>query len=135
MQITHHFHVNEFLCRDGTPYPSEWINDRLRPLCLDLEVLRDALGAHPLYISSGYRTYDYNKAIDGAAKSQHVDGRAVDLFSAGRSIDYVQTIARRLLTTGTFHHITTLGLYPTFLHLDTRPSTRHLIFKGKRVAN
>jgi uncharacterized protein YcbK (DUF882 family) len=135
MRLTHHFHLNEFQCRDGTPYPAEWINDRLRLLCLDLETLRTALGGKPLYISSGYRTADYNRAIGGARRSQHVEGRAVDLFSPSVSVDRLQTTARRLILTGDFHVIRTLGLYPTFTHLDMRLRSTLLVFHGTRVAN
>lgn len=39
--------------------------------------VRDLLGC-PIFISSGYRCTDLNKAIGGAANSQHVQGLAAD---------------------------------------------------------
>lgn len=55
MQVTEHFNLAEFHCKDGTPYPSEWIEKRLKPLCEALEKIRDKTHA-PLQIVSAYRT-------------------------------------------------------------------------------
>jgi hypothetical protein len=51
--VTRHFAVEEFHCHDGTPYPSVWIDERLRPLCSALEALREELGgrAMPAYLT------------------------------------------------------------------------------------
>ena len=40
--------------------------------------LREAFGC-PIYVSSGYRHPDLNRAIGGAKRSQHMEGRALDL--------------------------------------------------------
>ena len=40
--------------------------------------LRDAFKC-PIYVSSGYRSADLNVAIGGSVRSQHVEGRALDL--------------------------------------------------------
>ena len=40
--------------------------------------LRDGLGV-PIYVSSGYRSPDLNRAIGGSKRSQHMEGRALDL--------------------------------------------------------
>ncbi len=41
----------------------------------------------PIYISSGYRSKDLNKAIKGSATSQHCKGEALDLDVDGHSHD------------------------------------------------
>ena len=41
----------------------------------------------PIYISSGYRSKDLNKAINGSATSQHCKGEALDLDVDGHSHD------------------------------------------------
>ena len=43
-----------------------------------LDPLREAYGA-PIIVTSGYRCEKLNKAVGGAASSQHVKGEAVDI--------------------------------------------------------
>jgi hypothetical protein len=40
--------------------------------------------AKPIFISSGYRSAELNKAIGGAASSQHCSGEAIDIDMDGR---------------------------------------------------
>jgi hypothetical protein len=69
-RITDHFTLSEFTCKDGTPYPDQWINDRLTPLCQMLEVIRAACGGHSVTVLCGYRTPTYNEKLrHGFAKS------------------------------------------------------------------
>ena len=42
-----------------------------------IQPMRDALG--PIRITSGYRSPQLNRAIGGSSKSQHCEGRAIDL--------------------------------------------------------
>lgn len=51
--------------------------------------LRDALGK-PIKITSGYREKTYNKAIGGASKSLHIDGKASDKVVEGMKPKKVQ---------------------------------------------
>ena len=63
---------------DNTP-DDEWIIENLRAIASDIfQPLRDAFGT-PIYVSSGYRSEALNKAIGGAKRSQHIQGRALDL--------------------------------------------------------
>lgn len=131
-RITHNFSMEEFACRDGTPYPSEWVPHRLRPLCLDLEVIRGHIGG-PLYITSGYRTPDYNAAIRGARRSQHLEGRAADIFSPASNAQHLSRVIHGLYRRGEFNHIHAIGSYPTFVHVDVRPSSRLVTWGGSRI--
>lgn len=45
-----------------------------------LDPLREAYG-HPIIVTSGYRCEKLNKAVGGAASSQHVKGEAADIRS------------------------------------------------------
>lgn len=45
-----------------------------------LDPLREAYGK-PIVVSSGYRSPKLNKAVGGAAKSQHVTGQAADIHT------------------------------------------------------
>lgn len=131
-KITHNFSLEEFACRDGEAYPSGWVTDRLRPLCLDLEIIRESLSG-PIYITSGYRTPDYNAAIGGARFSQHIQGRAADIYLPEVPAYRVQKIVRGLLQRDELHHIKGLGYYPSFTHVDIRPSPRLVVWNGSRI--
>lgn len=91
MQITTHFSLAEFtrsesakrhgVSNDPTPEHLE----NIKILCEKvLEPLREHFG-HPLNISSGYRSKTLNYFIGGTLKSQHLEGKAVDLDLDGTS--------------------------------------------------
>ncbi len=122
MIITPNFNSSEFFCHDGTSYPDIWIEERLKPLCEALEVIRTATGG-PLHILSGYRTPEHNKKVGGKAHSQHLEGRAADI--ASRKMDakalakiILFLIANKKLLDGG------LGSYNGFVHYDLGPSRR-----------
>ena len=59
--------------------PDEWTKENLRQVAINVfQPVRDALGC-PVFVSSGYRSADLNTAIGGSRRSQHVEGRALDL--------------------------------------------------------
>jgi len=59
--------------------PDEWTTENLRQVAINIfQPLREAFGC-PIYVSSGYRSAELNTAIGGSARSQHVEGRALDL--------------------------------------------------------
>lgn len=123
MQITSHFDLEEFHCRDGTPYPKEWIKSRLLSLCKQLEIIREHFGNKPMVISSGYRTNSYNRKINGARRSQHLLGKAADFKVKGLSPRKVALEIRELIRQNNLS-ITGLGSYKTFTHVDIRDSNR-----------
>lgn len=62
--------------------PSFAIINNLRALCEKvLQPARTALGI-PLTITSGYRSQQLNKAVNGASASQHMNGEAADIVCA-----------------------------------------------------
>lgn len=84
-----------------------------------LQRLRDALGK-PINITSGYRSYGYNKRLYEArgktpTKSQHISGRAVDINVAGLS--GLQLAKEAIKACGCDIAI---GLARTYIHLDVR---------------
>lgn len=125
--ISQHLSLDEFACHDGTPYPAEWIAERLTPLCTVLEAVREGCGARPITILSGYRTPVHNaelRAADGsgtgvASQSQHLYGRAADIRVEGMAPSDVHQVvltlyrARRIVIGG-------LGIYPGWVHVDIR---------------
>tara|TARA_R100000458_G_scaffold57116_1_gene62811 strand:+ start:270 stop:749 length:480 start_codon:yes stop_codon:yes gene_type:complete len=63
---------------NNTP-DDEWVIENLKAIAEHVfQPLRDAFGC-PIYVSSGYRGPELNRAIGGAKRSQHMEGRALDL--------------------------------------------------------
>lgn len=59
--------------------PDDWTTENLRQVAINIfQPLRDAFKC-PIYVSSGYRSPELNTAIGGSVRSQHVEGRALDL--------------------------------------------------------
>lgn len=57
----------------------EWIVENLKALAEHIfQPCRDHFGC-PIYVSSGYRSPELNRAIGGSKRSQHMEGRALDL--------------------------------------------------------
>ena len=87
--------------------------DLLHRICGALET------ASPLQVISGYRSSISNRLLlrygrGVAARSLHLEGRAVDIRLADRTIDHIRRAAVRL-------HAGGVGYYPQadFVHLDT----------------
>lgn len=78
-RVSEHLSLAELGCKDGTPYPILVNGLAAESLGVVFELVRAALGGHPLRINSAYRTPEYNKMVGGAANSQHVAGNAIDL--------------------------------------------------------
>ena len=91
--------------------PDENVADNIRALVFNvLQPLRDACG-HPLRVNSGYRSMVLNKAVKGAANSQHTRGEAADIHE-----DNPFTLAWLVLHIGL--PFDQLILYDTFIHLS-----------------
>ena len=59
--------------------PDEWVKENLKQIAEHVfQPLRNHF-RRPIYVSSGYRSADLNTAIGGSVRSQHVEGRALDL--------------------------------------------------------
>tara|TARA_B100000900_G_scaffold413524_1_gene437721 strand:- start:6 stop:485 length:480 start_codon:yes stop_codon:yes gene_type:complete len=57
----------------------EWVVENLKSLAEHVfQPCRDHFGC-AIYVSSGYRSPDLNRAIGGSKRSQHMEGRALDL--------------------------------------------------------
>lgn len=59
--------------------PDDWVTENLRQIAINVfQPLRDAFKC-PIYVSSGYRSPELNKALNGSPRSAHMEGRALDL--------------------------------------------------------
>jgi uncharacterized protein YcbK (DUF882 family) len=73
-----------------------------------LQELREKIG--PIKISSGYRCEKHNKRVGGSPKSRHLVGDATDIITNYNPAELVKLCQQ----------FTGLGLYDTFIHLDSR---------------
>lgn len=93
------------------PAASLWPN--IIPTVRIAQEARDYFG-EPLYVNSGYRDRAYNRAV-GSTSSRHVGFYALDVRFARTSTqdlyDWLEAHPRA--------NETGLGLYPTFVHMDT----------------
>ena len=63
---------------NNTP-DDEWTVENLKGIAEEVfQPIREAFKC-PIYVSSGYRSEELNRAIGGSVRSQHVQGRALDL--------------------------------------------------------
>lgn len=59
--------------------PNAWQKESLKTIANEIfQPLRDSLST-PIFVSSGFRSLRLNRAIGGAATSQHCKGQALDL--------------------------------------------------------
>ncbi len=122
----------ELGCRDGTPYPERWRRSRALVLARVFQRIRLEVGG-PIRVNSAYRTREYNARVGGSRNSQHVEGRALDLavprkLTLDEFREIVLEVARRPSSL-----LRGVGVYPSFIHIDTRPSPRLVRWQGKRV--
>ena len=108
-QLSAHFRVREFACRDGSD--AVLVAPRL---VMVLESIRTHFGV-PVTVSSGYRTPQYNAKVDGAAHSQHCYGMAADIVVKGQTPETVAAYARQLMPDWGG-----VGVYKSFTHVDVR---------------
>lgn len=79
-----------------------------------LETLREKIG-EPIYINSGYRTPEHNKAVGGSTLSYHMYGMAADIWADKHTPKQLYTILDEML-----EGWGGLELHDTFVHVDTR---------------
>ncbi len=69
----------------------------------------------PFFVTSGYRTPEYNRTLEGAARnSMHLYGKAADLIFPDLPVSYLGKLAQHYTAGG-------VGFYPSsgFVHVDT----------------
>ena len=105
--ISKNFNRSEFACKCGCGFDTVDT-----ALIIVMQSIRDRFGA--LAVSSGCRCASHNKSVGGAAKSQHLLGRAADIrplsATAKEVADWVKSNFPKV----------SCGEYSTFVHIDTR---------------
>jgi len=115
-RLSEHFEVREFACLDGSD--PVFVDTKLVDI---LEKIRTHF-RKPLVITSAYRTAAHNKAVGGAAYSQHCYGRAADIRAAGVTVEQLAAYAETLLpdTGGIGRYPVRSGRPTGWVHVDVR---------------
>lgn len=103
------FTLEEFKCHHCGSLPPAGMS----PVLLQkLDDLREMLG-RPIIVSSGYRCPVHNENVGGVPNSQHVLGKAADIWSPNISPAYLAKLAERIGFDG-------IGIYSSWIHVDVR---------------
>ena len=98
--------------------PPSFIKENLEKLIEFLNPLREAWGS-PIIITSGYRSLELNKVLNGSSTSAHCAGWAVDMVPQNGKIDEFKQFVREYLKDKDVH----LGLY----HPDGKQQRRQFL--------
>ncbi|MBQ7986612.1 MAG: DUF882 domain-containing protein, partial [Clostridia bacterium] len=120
LKLSANFKVKEFACKDGSDYI---LIDTV--LVEFLQKIRDHFGKS-VTINSAYRNATYNRKIGGVSNSQHVKGTAADIMVKGVKPEDVAKYAEYIMPDKGG-----IGLYGTFVHVDTRAKRSRWTNYGK----
>lgn len=110
LSLSVNFKIREFACKC-----SRCSTLKVDDLLVDyVQKIREHFGK-PLVINSGYRCKSHNAEVGGASKSKHMDGMAADIRISGVEPTEIAKYAESLGILG-------IGLYDSFVHIDTRTS-------------
>ena len=126
------FEMEELSNPQWHAYPYAFVLDgRYELLVRHASRIRKEWGA-PLYVTpnGGYRSLEHNRAVGGSVRSQHMEGRAMDLRPSNdsprpRGFEAVGSQAKalwyliwQLHREGELPALSGVGRYPTFVHID-----------------
>ena len=87
--------------------PDEWVTENLRQVAINIfQPVRDHFKC-PIFVSSGYRSAELNKAIGGSKRSQHVEGEHSTLTQM--YLDVCRTVAYSTTYERTYNLISSFG--------------------------
>lgn len=115
-QLSPHFKRSEFHCPCGCGF------DEVDPELIEkLERFREAMGGHRIMILSGCRCVRHNAVVGGSVRSQHLKGRAADLFPIDDGLDLQSPESIRAAIASGF---TGIGQGCGKFHVDVRPGSK-----------
>jgi len=118
MRLSKNFKLEEFKSRDSDLFPLSVLNN-IEILVKQLEIIRTNIGDKPIRINSGYRTESHNEAVGGSPTSQHLHGKAADIWVSGMTPEELHEIIVYLRDSGLIA-MGGIGIYNTFVHYDIR---------------
>ncbi|MCX6170017.1 MAG: D-Ala-D-Ala carboxypeptidase family metallohydrolase [Ignavibacteriales bacterium] len=103
IKLTNNFYLKEFVIsqeaeRHGYKNePNEKQIENLRLLCVNvLQPLREIIDV-PIFINSGFRSFDVNTAVGGKFNSQHLEGKAADfIIPSLKLVDVFNIVLQKL---------------------------------------
>lgn len=106
-----------------------------------LDPLREAWGA-PIIVTSGYRSPALNKAVNGAASSQHMLGQAADIHAMSDNPEENRKLLDLIIKLGLpfdklINEYPNRKMQPDWIHVSYSPMNRRQKFtciKGKYIA-
>lgn len=108
-QLTKHFNLSEFSCPCCGISPDF---DTVIEIAVLLECMRVELDK-PIHINSALRCVAHNFNVGGVSDSQHLLGKAVDIYVDDISPTYLAVLAYR-------YGFRSIGIGNDFVHLDMR---------------
>ena len=78
MKLSKNVSRSEFECKDGTQMTENQFKN-IQELAKNLQVLRDELD-EPVKITNAYRSPAHNQSVGGSKTSQHILGKAADIY-------------------------------------------------------
>lgn len=109
VRLSPHFTTSEFRCKCGCG--GAYVAPEL---IAALEVLRAKVGA-AIHVNSGFRCSAHNLAVGGSPSSQHLVGRAADIWVPGLSGELLYRLASSIPALHGF------GVAARWIHVDVRP--------------
>ena len=107
IQLSANFNLREFICTHcGVAKVDPELIRRL-------QIARDRIG-RPIVVTSGYRCPTHNRAVGGAANSQHLYGTAADVMATRITIQELYDVLESLFPDGG------VGIYQGHVHVDVR---------------
>lgn len=103
MKLTNNFILEEFVISQVAERhayknePNEKQIENLRLLCVNvIQPLREIINV-PIFINSGFRSFDVNAAVGGRFNSQHLEGKAADfIVPSFKLVDVFNIVLQRL---------------------------------------
>jgi len=133
MNLSPNFKLSEFVRSDTADRegidntPSESDINNLRRIAYTLEIVRLVLGA-PVYISSGYRCLELNRAIGSSDTSKHVKGLAADFTVKGYTPKESVEIIRKVVGFNTL-----IQEFGQWVHLDLSDDLEHTVLLALHI--
>lgn len=106
-QVTQNFNINEFRCKGSGRVQMS------RDVITRLQQLRDHLNV-PITVTSGYRSPEHNRRVNGADGSLHTKGMAADIVANGVPVGRLVEAAKQFFPTAV--------AYSGHVHVDIGPS-------------
>lgn len=126
-QLTKHINAREIRCKCGKMHATLYDTDTLNKIEHLISAVADYYNATPekthIFLSSGYRCPDHDKAVGGNGKGTHTAGYALDfeMIVPGKGVDsrVIAALAKDIGFTG----IGRISDY--YIHVDNAPVSMH----------